>query len=100
MSQQSFLDRPAARVLAACVLVACAAFLTYYHRDVFVAAEDTELVADDALRQCLAERRGHVDRMVEDGTISEDQAALFRARAEALCRAQTEGQGPGLPPPR
>ena len=103
----AFLDRPAARALAALVFVAAAGFLTYYERDRLFGGgpADVTAAADDPFVQCFAERAAQIDQMVADKTISADQAAQFKGRAEAMCRAQTKGAGGppggagGRPPP-
>jgi hypothetical protein len=100
---QFFLDRPVARVLAFCVFLACAGALAYLHRADLWPSEARQADADDPFARCFAERAADVDRMLADGVIQEEQAALFKTRAEAMCRA-TSGSGapsgdggPGLP---
>jgi hypothetical protein len=98
----SFLDRPAARVIALACFGLCVAALVYIHRADIWPYPAPEVVAnpDDPFVRCFAERAAQVDDMVAEGVIGADQAALFKSRAEALCRAQ-EGGGagpPGLPP--
>ncbi len=44
-----------------------------------------------ALEECLAARVGDVDRMKEEGILSDAQYSSFRARAEELCRQQNSG---------
>ena len=58
----------------------------------------SELAAggNEALALCIAKRAGDIDQMLADGTIDENQAGLFKQRAEALCQAQ-EGGGAGPP---
>jgi hypothetical protein len=46
--------------------------------------------------RCFAERSGQIDQMLAEGLIQAAQAELFKTRAEAMCRA--ESQGPGGPP--
>ena len=47
--------------------------------------------ANPALDDCLAQRVGDVDRMKEEGVLSDAQYGSFRSRAEELCRAQNPG---------
>lgn len=105
----AFIDRPAARALAALVFVGAAAFLGYYERDRLFgsggAAEGQAGAANDPFALCFAERAAQIDQMVKDKVVSAAQAADFKGRAEAMCRAQTKGAGGppggagGRPPP-
>lgn len=101
----SFLDRPAARVLAALVIVLCGTLLAYLHRDdlrtvgaVGKDARNWEASGDPAV-PCIAERFAEIDGMVEEGVVDDAQADLFKTRAEAMCRATIgDGEkGPSLP---
>lgn len=100
----SFLDRPAARWLAALVIVLCVALLSFLHRDDlrrFRGADDPsaqERAADDPAAPCIAQRFAEIDGMVADGVVNERQAAAFKQRAEAMCQS-TEGGGSGPPIP-
>jgi hypothetical protein len=91
-----FLDRPAARGLALLVFLACVAGLAWLERSRWLASEITAAAEDPAAR-CFAERAQEIDRMLADGLIEAQQAALFKTRAEAMCRATTGGAAPGLP---
>jgi len=51
----------------------------------------SEAVSNPALAACLQQRIGDVDRMKEDGILSDAQYASFRARAEELCVQQNQG---------
>jgi hypothetical protein len=96
MASRHFLDRPIARVLAAVVCLGCVAALAYLERERWwqAAPEGTE----GPFARCFAERAGQIERMLADGLIQPAQAELFRTRAEAMCRAETEGGGaPALP---
>jgi hypothetical protein len=105
--RRPFLDRPVARVLAALVFVGCLAALLYLERGRLWHAAD-QTAADDPFARCFAERAAQIDRMQDQGVIEAPQAALFKSRAEAMCRAETEGQGgapfdgamPSAPDPR
>lgn len=94
----SFLDRPIARVLAGLVFLGCLAALGYVERERLWRASAEEDVADDPFRRCFAQRAADIDRMVADNSIDQAQAELFKTRAEAMCRATTEGSGGGAPP--
>ncbi len=79
--------------------------LAYLHRGDIWPAAPRPGAADDAFAACYAPRLADIERMAREGVVGPEQAALFRARAEALCRAQTRdatsSQGPapaGLPP--
>lgn len=95
----SFLDRPIARVCALGVALLMFAILGWMHRDdLFPPPEGAVQAADDPVARCLAARAKDIDAMVTEGTISPDQATLFKGRAEALCQAQQGGgSGPPLP---
>ena len=76
-----------------------AGVLAYLHREqLWPAAETTaQSVEEAAYLACVEERAAHIDKMLKDGVVEEAQAALFRGRAEALCRDQTGGSA-GPPP--
>ena len=93
----AFLDRPAARGVAALVLLLVAASLGWIHSDDLFPPEQAAVPADDPVALCVAQRSADIDKMLADGVIQADQATLFKGRAEALCQAQ-EGQGAGPPP--
>jgi hypothetical protein len=88
------LDRPIARVVAVGVFLACGGLLAFLNRDAFLPGAE----AEDPLAICIAERTGHVEAMLADGTIDERQAGLFRSRAQAMCHAELGEGGPPLPP--
>ena len=94
-----FLDRPIARLCAVGIALLMAAALAFMHRDDLLPPEmATGPAADDPVARCLAERASDIDQMAADGTITAQQAELFKGRAEALCQAQVGG-GSGPPPP-
>jgi hypothetical protein len=95
--RRHFLDRPAARVLAAAVCLACLATLAWLERERFW---PTQNPGDDPFARCFAERAAQIDRMRTDGLIEVAQAELFKTRAEAMCWAETAGAGAGAPPVR
>lgn len=94
----SFLDRPIARLCAVGVALLMAAALAFMHRDDLFPPEPAAADADDPVARCLAERAVDIDKMAAEGTITAQQADLFKSRAEALCQAQVGG-GSGPPPP-
>jgi hypothetical protein len=94
-----FVDRPAARFLAVGVALLMAAVLAYMHRDDFFPPEKAAVNPNDPVARCLAERAGDIDKLQAEGTITTEQATLFKSRAEALCQAQLGGgSGPPLLP--
>lgn len=95
----SFLDRPIARFCALGVALLMVAALAFMHRDDLFPPEEAAVKADDPVARCLAERAVDIDKMLADGTITAEQAALFKSRAEALCQAQVGG-GNNQPPPQ
>ena len=103
--RQAFLDRPVARGLAAVVLVFCGGLLAAIHRDDFrgptgsAGPEEPATDTADPAAPCIERRFADIDGMVDDGVVEQEQAALFRERAEAMCRA-TEGGGAGAPLPK
>ena len=106
MRPASFLDRPAARFVAAGIFLLCLAALGYIHRDdVFPAATQNPGAKSDPFALCFVESARKIDKMVADGLIGDDRAQRFRSRAEARCRAQTKkasglrggGPTPGAP---
>ncbi len=93
----SFLDRPAARLVALGIAGLAFVALGYIHWEDVFPGEAGKPVADDPAAPCIAQRGADIEAMRAEGTISDAQARLFTTRAEALCRAQA-GQG-GAPPP-
>lgn len=103
--RNSVLDGPAARLVAVGVALACVAVLGYIHRDdLFPPEPALTAKTDDPFQRCFAKRAADIGRMAAEGLIKVAQAALFRARAEAMCRDRArnaQGGGatrPGLPP--
>lgn len=96
------LDGMAARGVAILVFFACAGTLAYIHRDdLFPDAPPVAAQADDPFARCFAKRSADIASMQKEGAIKLAQAALFRTRAEAMCRDQArkaEGRrDPSLP---
>jgi hypothetical protein len=98
----SFLDTIAARIIALVIFLVCVGALVGLNREAWLGIGPETSAAEQALARCIAERSGDVDRMLEEGMIGEDQAELFRSRAEAMCVAMAgdAGTGPGQPPPQ
>jgi hypothetical protein len=94
----SFLDTIAARLVALAIFVLCIGALVWLNREAWLGPERS--AAEQALAQCIAERSADVAQMLEEGVIGEDQAELFRSRAEAMCVAMAgdAGAGQGQPP--
>lgn len=82
------LDRPAARLVAVGVGLAALAALAMIHRDDLrglIAGPAT--AAADPLSRCIAEHHATIDKGVSEGVFQPAQAALFKQRAEGLCRS-------------
>lgn len=99
---RSFLDGPYARLAALACFVLSAGALAYVHRDDLFASKTAPAAArDDPFSRCFRDGTAAIEKMLSDKSIGAEQAALFRQRAEARCRAQSGGGGPpGLPPAR
>jgi len=94
----SFLDRPIARFCAVGVALLMGAALAFMHRDDLFPPERATADPNDPVALCFAERAADIDKLLAEGTINDQQAGLFKSRAEALCQAQLGG-GSGPPPP-
>lgn len=91
MADGSPLDGRGARLVAFALFLAAAAFLVWYERDRLFPAEEIAESADPAeaaYLACRAARFDDIDGMRADGVITEEQEALFKSRADALCRSQ------------
>ncbi|MEL6963025.1 MAG: hypothetical protein AAFO01_09735 [Pseudomonadota bacterium] len=104
MAAKPFLDRAVARVLAAFVVALCGALLAYLHRDDiqpalgWTEAPAAKSASKDPALPCIEQRFAEIDAMIDDGIVKAGQAAKFKERAEAMCRATNdEGAGPSLP---
>jgi hypothetical protein len=85
--REPFLDRPVARLVALGVALLCIAILAWLHRaDLF--PRFAHEAADDPFARCFAERAAEIDGMLDEGVIDQARAALFKSRAEAMCRAE------------
>ncbi len=86
MSDRSSSTPLAARLAALPLLLAVAAAIAWVHRDdLFPPAV---AVADDPAAPCIAERHAGIDKMAAESAMDEAKVALFKSRAEALCRDQ------------
>ena len=83
--------------MAAVVCLGCVAALAWLERERLWPGAASELAADDPFVRCFAERAAQIDRMQSEGVIEAAQAELFKSRAEAMCRAETQPPGAGLP---
>jgi hypothetical protein len=90
--RRPFLDRPVARLLGLGVALGCLAILAWLHRADLSSATLGSEAADDPFARCFAERAAEIDGMLDEGMIDQARADLFKSRAEAMCRAETEGR--------
>ena len=96
--RRSALDGPAARIVAAGIALAGMAFLGWIHRaDLFPPEPGAAPVnpAQAAFNACFRPQATRIAKDTESGQITEDQATLFRNRAEAFCAAQAEKEAGG-----
>lgn len=95
MERAAFLDSWRARAIAGLVLVGAAATLAHLHRDdiagLLGAPEEEAMPANGPLAECLSQRYGAVDKMLEEGIIDEAKHRLFRRRAAAMCQDRFGG---------
>ena len=90
--REPFLDRPAARLLALGVALLCVAILAWLHRSDLFPVRFAPEAADDPFARCFAERAAEIDGMLDENVIDQARAELFKSRAEAMCRAETESR--------
>ena len=79
------------RLAALPVLLAVAAAIVWVHRDDLF--PPPVVVADDPAAPCIAERHAGIDKMAAESGMDEAKIALFKSRAEALCRDQVARGG-------
>ncbi|UUX52031.1 hypothetical protein NUH88_10070 [Nisaea acidiphila] len=95
MQRTAFLDSWRARALAGLVLVGAASSLAYLHRGDIAgflgAPEEKAMPANGPLAECLSQRYGAVDKMLQEGIIDEAKHRLFRQRAAAMCQDRFGG---------
>ena len=92
-------DGRGARIVALLVAAAVAALLAYITWDNFFPPERIASPEEAAFQHCMSERAAGIDEMVRQQAITAEQEALFRSRADALCRAQAAPSSPGGAPP-
>ena len=85
---RSPLDGAAARLSALGVILLVLAALAWIHWERIFPPAAQPLAADDPAALCYVERAADIEAMEAEGSISAEQAALFKSRAEAFCRAQ------------
>lgn len=92
-SQPGFLDRPAARGLAVAVAVVTAGILVWIHRaEILPGYASRKLSPEErAYAACYDQRARDIDDMKTNGTITAQQASLFKSRAQAMCRDEAGG---------
>lgn len=97
------LDGLTGRLIALGVFIACGAALAFIYRDtLFPPAVEKISGNSDPFFRCFADSTLKIDKMVADGLVTGAQARLFRNRAEARCRAESERakrSAPGAPNP-
>jgi hypothetical protein len=97
-ADDSFLDRPIARVLALGVIAAVVAILLAQHwDDLFPAEERAAVDPNDPVQVCIQRERAQIERMVADNPSMEPQKQMFLQRAEARCQAMEGGGNSGAP---
>jgi hypothetical protein len=79
--QGTFLDSVWARLIAGLVAATVSGLLVWINRDALTGAA----APTGPLAECLAERLGHVDKLIVDGVVSSGQADEFRIRARQFC---------------
>lgn len=83
--------RAAERLAALCVVLSVLAAIFWVHRDDLFPPE--VVLADDPAAPCIAARHAGIDKMAAESGLDEAKAALFKTRAEALCRDQVATGG-------
>lgn len=80
-TQGTFLDTVWARLIAGLVAASVSGLLVWINRDALTSSP----AATGPLAECLAERLGHVDKLIADGVVTAGQADEFRIRARQFC---------------
>jgi len=98
-SDRSALDRPSARIAAlGCALLAVGALALIHWDDLFPSAAVAESdPAQAAFQDCFDTRVADIDAQVAAGRFTTEQAALFKRRAEGMCRDIAAGASPAPP---
>lgn len=102
--QASFLDSSISRILALILALLLAILLWMNYADDFknlfagneeakpaISTSEPAKPANAALEACLEQRVGDVDRMKEEGILSDAKYEAFKSRAVSLCKAQNPG---------
>ena len=88
----STLDRPAARLAAALVVLACVGLILFVNWHTMFPPPKKKADDDANLNPefvaCRNERLATVEKMKQDGVISEEQFSQFSARAVESCAGQ------------
>jgi len=87
------LDGPLARIVAAGLVLAGFAFLAWIFRGTLFPPDPAAAPAspaEAAFHACVEPRAAQFEAARERGELSEEQAALFRRRAEAFCADQAK----------
>jgi hypothetical protein len=96
------LDGIGARLVAVGIALVAGGLAVWIHRhELFPAEQSNATAGGDPFQECVTSRAGDIDKMLAEKTIDAQRAELFRARAEAMCRAEADkaaGKAPGLPP--
>ena len=83
------LDRPMARWIALSIFVAMLLLLGAIQRNgPWMPAKTPTNSLNKNYVLCLNERLGTVEKMMSEGVIDQNQASLFKTRADALCRTK------------
>jgi hypothetical protein len=96
-ARRPFLDRPSARALAGVVFLGCVAVLVYVEGERLWQTAAEGSAANDPFARCFAERAAQIERMQDEGVVEPAQAELFKTRAEAMCRAEAQGENDAVP---
>ena len=86
MSDTSASTPLSTRLAALPLLLAVAAAIVWVHRDDLF--PPPVVLADDPAAPCIAARHAGIDKMAAESGMEEAKIALFKSRAEALCRDQ------------
>ena len=83
------LDRPMARWIALGIFVALLLLLgTIQRNGPWMPAKAPTNLPNENYVLCLNERLDIVETMISEGVIDQNQASLFKTRADALCRTK------------
>ena len=91
--------------MAVLVIILCGGLLAYIHRDDWRAGDGSDVFGGtngqsaDPAAACIEQRYAEIDAMVAEGVANDAKAALFKQRAEAMCRAAVSDGGTDFPLP-